>query len=39
MPTIITVESVATSTPTHMRPILLATSAKFIAPIIAWYMA
>ena len=39
MPTIITVESVATSTPTQSRPMLLATSATFIAPIIAWYSA
>ncbi len=36
MPTIITVDSVATSTPTHISPTLLATSATFIAPIIAW---
>ena len=39
MPTITTVESVATSTATQSRPILLASSARFIAPIIAWYMA
>ena len=31
--------SVATSTPTHIRPILLARSATAIAPIRAWYMA
>ena len=39
MPTIITVETVATSMPTHISPTLLDTSASAIAPIIAWYMA
>jgi hypothetical protein len=35
MPTISTVDNVATSTPTQSSPTLLATSARFIAPIIA----
>ena len=36
MPTIITVDSVATSTPTQSSPMLLAVSATFIAHSIAW---
>ena len=39
MPTISTVVSVASSIATHIRPMLFATSARFIANISVWYMA
>ena len=39
MPTITTVLSVATSTPTHIRPRLLATNARFMANANIWYIA
>src|SRR5205085_2915316 len=39
MPTINTVVSVASSTATHMRPRLFASSARFIANISVWYIA
>ena len=34
-----TVIRVASSSPTHITPILLAIRARFIEPIIAWNMA
>ena len=37
--TLTTVVSVASSTATHIRPMLLATSARFMPSIINWYMA
>ena len=39
MPTMSTVVSVANSTATHIKPMLLATSARFIANIKTWYIA
>ena len=39
MPTIATVVSVAISIATHIRPMLLATSARFIANSSVWYIA
>ncbi len=39
MPTIITVVSVEISIATHITPILLVTSARFMANIRTWYMA
>ena len=39
MPTISTVVSVASSMATHIRPMLLASSPRFMANIRVWYMA
>ncbi len=39
MPTISTVVSVASSIATHIKPMLLAMSARFMENISTWYMA
>ena len=39
MPTITTVVRVASSTATHMSPMLLATSARFMPNIMHWNIA
>ena len=39
MPTIITVVKVASSTATHISPILFETNARFMPNIMIWYMA